>query len=154
MSEDRHESHRSGNFRQVRYQNLSRRFRFNDGSVDAIYSSHVFEHLSRRNALKAATESFRVLRPGGIFRVAVPDLDDFISGYNPDQSDAWFSDLMEAAQTGNNRHQWMYNSTSMKNLLNLAGFQEVRRADFRMGQCPDLEMIESRPHSLFMEAWK
>lgn len=40
-----------------------------------VYHSHLLEHFSRHNALNFAQECYRVLKPGGIIRVAVPDLE-------------------------------------------------------------------------------
>src|SRR5438270_3912932 len=41
---------------------------FDSASVDAIYSSHVLEHLEREAARGFLRETARVLRPGGIVR--------------------------------------------------------------------------------------
>jgi SAM-dependent methyltransferase len=45
-----------------------------DASVDALYADQVLEHMSGIDAARQLTaEAFRVLRPGGIFFVVVPD---------------------------------------------------------------------------------
>lgn len=44
-----------------------------DDSVDAIYASHTFEHISIYRILKVMSECHRVLRKNGILRVIVPD---------------------------------------------------------------------------------
>lgn len=46
-----------------------------DASCDAVYQSNLIEHLRRRDASKLMKECFRVLKPGGILRVATPDLE-------------------------------------------------------------------------------
>ncbi|MSR33193.1 MAG: methyltransferase domain-containing protein [Phycisphaerales bacterium] len=49
---------------------------FADGSVSEVYASHVYEHLGMRQELHTALkEVARVLKTGGILRVAVPDLE-------------------------------------------------------------------------------
>jgi predicted SAM-dependent methyltransferase len=49
---------------------------FADGVFDELYASHVLEHLGYWGELPAAlAEARRVLRPGGLLRVSVPDLD-------------------------------------------------------------------------------
>ena len=48
---------------------------FADKSFDAVYHSHVLEHFSPEDGEKLIVECFRVLRPGGILRVVVPDLE-------------------------------------------------------------------------------
>ena len=42
--------------------------------VEGIYASHVLEHLSYADFWTALERTFRLLRPGGIFRLVVPDL--------------------------------------------------------------------------------
>jgi len=54
---------------------------FADGTVDLAYSSHMLEHLSRDDARGFARECFRVLRPGGIVRIVVPDLEGIVRAY-------------------------------------------------------------------------
>ena len=44
------------------------------GSVDMCYSSHLLEHLSAQEAAAFLREQYRVLKPRGLIRVAVPDL--------------------------------------------------------------------------------
>lgn len=46
-----------------------------DGSADAVYSSHVVEHLSDTEAGAYFTDLWRVLAPGGVIRIVVPDLE-------------------------------------------------------------------------------
>ncbi|MDX6559895.1 MAG: hypothetical protein QOF72_2944 [Blastocatellia bacterium] len=51
------------------------------GNCDVVYHSHVLEHLRRAEALRFMRECFRVLKPGGILRVAVPDLEQICLRY-------------------------------------------------------------------------
>jgi predicted SAM-dependent methyltransferase len=44
-------------------------------SSDCIYASHVLEHFPKRQAPRFLRECFLALRPGGIIRLAVPDLE-------------------------------------------------------------------------------
>lgn len=48
---------------------------FQAGSADAAYSSHVLEHLVHCHAPGFLKELLRVLKPGGVIRLAVPDLE-------------------------------------------------------------------------------
>jgi predicted SAM-dependent methyltransferase len=54
---------------------------FPDHSFDVVYHSHVLEHFSMTDGLRFVQECFRVLRPGGIIRVAVPDLESLARLY-------------------------------------------------------------------------
>lgn len=75
---------------------------FPDGLFDAVYHSHVLEHMPRRVAPDFLRECLRVLRPGGVLRVAVPDLEGIARAY--------LSALEEATQgipDADDRHEWM-----------------------------------------------
>jgi SAM-dependent methyltransferase len=47
--------------------------KFSDGSADGIYSSHNLEHLHRDDAVIAIATFRKVLKPGGLCVVGVPD---------------------------------------------------------------------------------
>lgn len=57
---------------------------FADDSVGAVYHSHVLEHIDRDQADGFMAEIRRVLRPGGIHRVVVPDLETLVRRYVED----------------------------------------------------------------------
>lgn len=52
-----------------------------DNSVSCIYGSHVFEHMSIFAAPVVFSECFRVLVPGGFFRLVLPDVRKSIEEY-------------------------------------------------------------------------
>lgn len=54
---------------------------FNDGEFVAVYSSHVLEHLGADEAAALLEQMHRVLAPGGILRVVVPDLEAIAREY-------------------------------------------------------------------------
>ena len=54
---------------------------FADASFMAVYQSHILEHFPREQVPAFLRECFRVLRPGGILRVAVPDLENILRAY-------------------------------------------------------------------------
>ncbi len=70
--------------------NLQYGLPFRDGTVDAIYSHHVIEHLSDLDF--HFSELFRVLKPGGVFRVGGPNGDMAIRKYISGNG-AWFSEF-------------------------------------------------------------
>jgi len=50
-------------------------------SVNVVYHSHVLEHFPREKASGFLKECNRVLKPGGIIRIAIPDLGQIIAHY-------------------------------------------------------------------------
>ncbi|WP_243358657.1 class I SAM-dependent methyltransferase [Fundidesulfovibrio terrae] len=75
---------------------------FPDGTFDAVYHSHVLEHLPRAAVPGFLAECRRVLRPDGVIRVAVPDLERIARTY---------LELLEGAVAGNQaamaRYEWI-----------------------------------------------
>jgi SAM-dependent methyltransferase len=154
---DRYAAHRSGAFRSVRYLDVSRPFRFPDETFDCVYTSHMLEHLDRDAAERCLREVHRVMRGGGILRIAVPDLDRVVDEYDPADPDTFLLGIYEGHSCRRSRasqHQWQYNAVSMDRLLRRVGFREIEVCEFRAGRCPDLGEIEFRHGSLFVEAVK
>lgn len=60
---------------------LSRGLPFESNSVDVVYHSHMLEHLDRAIVPGFLAEVLRVLKPGGIQRVVVPDLEVLCGRY-------------------------------------------------------------------------
>ena len=75
---------------------------FADNSFDAVYHSHVLEHLNPEQGEKLIRECGRVLAPGGILRVVVPDLERITRLY---------LDMLDRAWVGNpeaeENYEWM-----------------------------------------------
>jgi predicted SAM-dependent methyltransferase len=155
MTDARYQQHREKLFRNVTYLDISRRFPFGDATIECAYNSHVMEHLFPDVAEHCMREVSRVLQPGGIFRIAVPDLDAMIASYDPDDPDVFLDEFFEAKEArAKNRHHWHYNETSLCAKLKSAGFSSARRCEYQEGDLPDLGIVEHRPDSLFVEAVK
>lgn len=65
----------------VKVHNLLEKLPFEDSSVDVVYSSHALEHFQKCDASKFIKECFRVLKPNGIIRIVVPDLEQLMKNY-------------------------------------------------------------------------
>src|SRR5688500_9781215 len=59
---------------QVRYGAICRGLPVAEKSCDGVYCSHVLAHLSLEDCRAALKNTYRILRPGGTFRLVLPDL--------------------------------------------------------------------------------
>jgi SAM-dependent methyltransferase len=100
--------------------NLAKGIPYADGAVDVVYHSHVLEHLDRDIAQRFLKECARVLRPGGIIRIVVPDLERAVQCY---WGSLQGSDTQEAA---------LQHDRSVAGLLE----QSVRRTAFETSRQP------------------
>jgi SAM-dependent methyltransferase len=66
---------------EVRAFDLRKPLPFGDASFDLVYHSHLLEHLRKDDAPRFVRECYRLLRPGGILRVAIPDLESIARAY-------------------------------------------------------------------------
>jgi SAM-dependent methyltransferase len=123
--------------------------------ADYVYSSHFLEHLSKRHGARLLAEAFRVLRPGGIIRIAVPDLQQMIDAYQAGQKEAALDGIFAYLDLGYfARHRYMYDYQMLSDRLLACGFTDVRRCAFQVGQVPDIATLDNRPGSLVVEAAK
>jgi SAM-dependent methyltransferase len=65
----------------VRAHDLRKGIPYPDGIFDVVYHSHVLEHFPKQRAPIFLRECLRVLKPGGLIRVAVPDLEQIARLY-------------------------------------------------------------------------
>jgi predicted SAM-dependent methyltransferase len=54
---------------------------FQNDSFDVVYHSNILEHLEKKDAVNFINECYRVLKKGGILRIAVPDLEEIAKQY-------------------------------------------------------------------------
>ncbi len=155
ISPERYQQYQKGIFRQIKYLDVTQKFPWGDNIFDHVYTSHMLEHLYPEQALHCISEVFRVMKPGGIFRVVVPDLDQMIASYDPNQPEKFLTECFETTQSRDyNQHHWHYNEKLFQKILSEAGFREVYRCEYQKGKILDVERIDDRPESLFVEAIK
>jgi predicted SAM-dependent methyltransferase len=150
---------------------------FSDGSVAAIYASHVLEHLYREEGQRLVNESLRVLAKGGVLRVVVPDLEAIVREYMGERP---FGALtrevgrLSRADRLNQRmlmryptpiyphllhriydswkdlhsHKWMYDAESLIALFEGGGFVQVRRREYRDSEIEGIEQLEEESRVL------
>jgi SAM-dependent methyltransferase len=51
------------------------------GTAELVYTAHTLEHVSPAAGAHALTEAYRILKPGGVLRVVLPDADYYWSNY-------------------------------------------------------------------------
>lgn len=61
--------------------NLLKGIPYPDNYFDVVYHSHVLEHFSKSEAISFIKECYRVLKPQGIIRIAVPNLERIVDNY-------------------------------------------------------------------------
>lgn len=143
--------------------NLARPLPFEAGSVDGIFHEHLLEHLPLSVGLDFLRANHRLLRPGGVLRVVVPDAGSYLSSYA-----AGGLGLLEAVRSNRPTnmlainelfylytHTAMYDEETLALFLRTAGFSTVESSTFgtsRLQPCPDSE--HRRPESLYIEAVK
>jgi len=162
---------------------LRERLPFPDDSVEVIYSEHFFEHLNypsfadsnavaglelsgyQSEVLFLLRESYRVLVPGGLFSLGVPDAEQSIIAYaNRDEQPSeyprrmhwlpdWCDTLMHQVNylfRQGHEHKYAYDGESLALILERAGFVQVNRRDFD----PALDSESRRIGTLYMKARK
>lgn len=112
---------------------------FQDDTVELIYASHVFEYFDRQEAQTVLAEWRRVLKPAGTIRLAVPDFPALIKVY--EQTGDLSRILgplygrMPVDEGGDAAlviyHKTVYDFASLRQLLEEAGFADVRLYDWR-----------------------
>ena len=112
---------------------------FGDESVDLIYCCHALEYFDRQEAQeKVLPEWHRVLKHGGVLRLAVPDFEALVEVYQKyDELSKVVGPLYGrmVIETGQGHktlyHKTVYDFRSLRDILEGVGFTNVRRYDWR-----------------------
>jgi SAM-dependent methyltransferase len=157
MTPDNYRRHQEGIFKQIHYLNVTKRFPYPDNTFRYVFSAHMLEHLYPDEAEFCLREVRRVLQPGGLVRIVIPDLDRIVASYDPHNPEPTLDSIYQGNRRNSHeraRHWWHYNETSLRALLQRIGFGQIERCQYQQGRCADVERIDNRPDSLFMEAVK
>ena len=137
---------------------------YENGSVDLIHNEHFIEHLTAEEGVEFLKDMHRIIKPGGVIRIATPDLDylafkywfgwkkqDWIENYG-------YSHIQTKAEMMNAvfhywGHKWLYNFEELNRRLTEAGFKKIQRVKYRQSKNPHLKNLETRKDSkLIVEA--
>jgi len=61
--------------------NLLKGIPYKDDTFDVVYHSHLLEHFSKKDAVGFIKECYRVLKSGGVIRIATPNLEEIVKNY-------------------------------------------------------------------------
>jgi SAM-dependent methyltransferase len=146
-------------------------------TVDVVYCSHILEHLALEDLRNALRNTYTMLKPGGVFRFVLPDLEYMARTYiaNVDRHDSdsaikfMESSLLGVTKRehgvraftinflGNSHHLWMWDYYSLAAELSNIGFKNIRRCQFNDNPDSMFKLVESAErftNCLAMEAIK
>jgi SAM-dependent methyltransferase len=156
---------------EIAWADATRRIPLPDDSTEVVYASHMLEHLDRQEVGRFLAEAKRLLGPGGVIRLAVPDLGKHARSYiGHGDADVFIDSLHVCAPkprslaerlrlmlVGPRHHQWMYDGKSLCKLLNDSGFLEARvypAGETRIVNPGTYDLAERMDESVYVEAIK
>jgi len=143
----------------VRFGDIVKGLPIKEGSCASIYCSHTLEHLSLTDFRTALKNTYSYLKPGGTFRLVVPDLEQLIHLYLSSDSPNAAIHFMEASclgvherrrgiigflrsWIGNSKHLWMWDYKSMAKELKDVGFERIRRVQYGDAEISVFKSVE------------
>jgi len=155
-----------------------KRLPFPDGTVKAIFTEHFFEHVDYTEEVPYfLTECHRVLEPGGVIRIIVPDAEKYLRAYcagdwesidsirplTSDHEDTWTRDkyrtrmeLINNVFRQGAEHKYAYDFETLQFLLERYGFSDIRKQRYGQSMLPELciDTAARATESLYVEAVK
>jgi len=141
---------------------------FDDNYFDVIYGCHFYEHLSYPiEAVECLNRFYKWLKPGGILRLAVPDLElavkayvttgdlkflyggDFKAYYHKDTKAERLNFFVKAWQ-----HSFCYDFETLSLLFQDAGFKNIQKKQPNESLIPRFNFDRFLTESLYIEAQK
>lgn len=135
---------------------------FADNSIDYVFNEHFFEHLSVEEAQPVMQDLMRVLKPGGVMRIAMPDLEWVVDNYinQPVETDPVIKKYnLEGVKTKAEwinmsfrwwGHKWLYDWEELQRRLSESGFDNVKRCKLRESEHEALCGLEIRDESFLI----
>lgn len=167
----------------LKYMNLNKRWKYAPDSVDIVYASHLFEHLTLKSTDLFLREAYRTLKPGGVIRIVVPDLykiaKRYISEYESDHEDTtkfimWAINMHREGQYGvsipvwkkvvleiqgyPHQHKFMYDEKSLSKKMARYGFVDLLSLEYGLStyieEIADVEGKSESYLSVYIEGKK
>lgn len=147
---------------------------FPDASLEVIVCMSAVNYFTHSRAEELVREMFRALRPGGVCRMGVQDMQALAERYLRNDTEFFFQKLpdgrerFEGATIGDkfaawfygysvasNRCQYFYDFDSLAHLFMRAGFSVVERKAYRESRLSEIDLLDNRPEQMFfLEAVK
>ena len=147
------------------YLDITEPLPFPEASVECIHAEHVIEHIPKPAAYRFLQESARVLTEDGWLRLVTPDLGAVSRAYVGDIAQlgqaatraAVHVSEFAASEYGSNgmtavdyinylftahRHRYLYDFSTLQDMLRAAGLGNVRRAPYADSEVPELRGLE------------
>ena len=134
----------------IKYGDIVKGLNVSKNTYDGIYCSHVLEHLSYYDLKTSLKNTYEYLKPGGIFRIVLPDLEilcrEYLNEVNKKNSKGSLKFMNNSLlgvterkrglkqiltnMIGNSKHLWMWDYYSLSDELREVGFSDIRRCEF------------------------
>ena len=155
----------------IEFCDATKKIPLSDNSVKTLYSSHMFEHLSRDASIMFLNEARRVLADDGVMRIVVPDLEKIITTYSKNKNADQFmektflsappigslKEMVYLFLSGYRHHQWMYDGDSLVSIIKKQKFSNViiqNNGVTLIEEPGELNLSEREQESVIVEATK
>jgi len=155
--------------------NLAKRnLPFSDSCIEVVVCMSAINYFTRDRAQELINEVFRVLKPGGMTRFGVQDLEKLACLYVKKDRDFFFQKLPDGSyrfegptlgdkfaawmygyESGGHTCSYFYDYESLAYLFYEAGFSIVEKKKYQQSRIADIELLDNRPGQMFfLEARK
>jgi predicted SAM-dependent methyltransferase len=141
----------------------TKRFPFGDGSLDFVFSEHFIEHIDRSEGERCMREIYRCLKPGGVMRVATPNLIRYVQLFRANlepRETEYLRQFQEKFHLNsispcislnhlvyNWGHRFLYDEAELIRLIQSAGFTTISQAP--VGKSDYAQLVKIEQHAKF-----